>query len=90
MRITLDLPDYDSNKGLQYKWEEGYLINVIVDEDGVTLQCNKAGLRSLANHMISLADNAVPETSHIHLDSDNSLEDGSVRLMINKELEHRP
>jgi hypothetical protein len=89
MKITLDLPDYDPNKGLQYKWEAGYLINVIVDEDGVTLQCNKAGLRSLANQLISLADDAVPETSHIHLDGD-SLEDGSTSLLITRELEHRP
>lgn len=87
MRITLDLPDYDPNKGLQYKWVGGSCINLIVDDDGVTIQGNKEGLRSLANHLLTLANEEVPLTSHIHLDGDNGLEDGSASLLITKELD---
>lgn len=90
MKITLDLPDYEPNKGLQYIWEDGCCINVIVDDDGVTIQGNKAGLRSLANHLLTLANDEVPQTSHIHLDSENGLEDGSASLLITKELEGHP
>jgi hypothetical protein len=87
MRITLDLPDYNPDKGLQYKWELGYRLNVVVDDEGVTIQGNAAGLLSLANHLLTLANELVPLSSHIHLDSDNSLEDNSTSLLITKELE---
>lgn len=87
MRITIDLPDYDPSKGLQYKWETGFSIHVSVDEEGVTIQGNNAGLRSLANHLLTLANEEVPMTSHIHLDSDNGLENGSYALLITQELE---
>ncbi len=88
MKVIVELPNYDPNKGLQYKWEDGSCINVIVDDDGVTIQGNKEGLRSLANHLLTLANEEVPSTSHIHLDSYGGLEDGSVDLLITKELEH--
>jgi hypothetical protein len=87
MRIILDLPDYDTSKGLQYKWEPGDRIDVTVDEEGVCIKGNAAGLRSLANHLLTLANEAVPRTSHIHLDSYGGLEDGSADLLITKELE---
>lgn len=87
MRITMDLADYDPSKGLQFEWEPGFSINVSVDEEGVIIQGNNAGLRSLANHLLTLANDAVPLTSHIHLDSESGLEDGSAALLITKELE---
>jgi hypothetical protein len=87
MRITIDLPDYEPNKGLQYKWQPGFCVNVLVDDEGVTIQANKEGLRSLANHLLTLANEDVPLTSHIHLDSESGLEDGSAALLITKELE---
>jgi hypothetical protein len=89
MQGIIDLPDYDQAKGLQYKWEPGFSISVTVDEEGVNIQGNNAGLRSLANHLLVLANEDVPLTSHIHLDSDSGLEDGSAALVITKELEHR-
>jgi hypothetical protein len=86
MRITIDLPDYDRNKGLQYKWEPGFRISVSVDEEGVNIDGNSAGLRSLANHLLTLANDAIPpRTSHIHLDRHGGLEDGSMNLLISKE-----
>jgi hypothetical protein len=87
MKIVIDLPDYDPAKGLQYKWELGFCVNVLVDDEGVTIQGNKEGLRSLANHLLTLADEQVPMTSHIHLDRESGLEDGSAALLITKELE---
>jgi len=88
MQVILELPDYDPDRGLQYKWDHGFCINVVVDEDGVTIQGNNAGLRSLAYQLLTLANEEVPLTSHIHLDSDSGLEDCSADLLITKELEH--
>jgi len=45
---------------------------------------NKEGLLSLANHLVNLAQDAIPKGSHIHFDDSNSLEDGSVELIIEK------
>ncbi len=87
MQLVIDLPDYDPTKGLQYKWEHGFCIKVLMDNEGVTIQGNNEGLRSLAYHLLSLANEEVPRTSHIHLDSDSGLEDGSAALIISKELE---
>jgi hypothetical protein len=89
MQVIIDLPEYDPAKGLQYKWEQGFSISVSADKEGVTIQGNNAGLRSLANHLLTLANEHVPVTSHIHLDCDSGLEDGSASLVITKELEHR-
>ncbi len=88
MEVTFELPDYDPAIGLQYKWEPGFLINVIVDEEGVTIQGNSAGLTSLADQLISLASSAVPSTSHIHLDAGAELKDGSANLLITTEFEY--
>ena len=41
---------------------------------------NESGLRSLAKHLLCLADTEVPVHYHIHLDESNSLEDGSFRI----------
>jgi hypothetical protein len=87
MQLVVDLPDYDPAKGLQFKWEQGCCIKVLMDDEGVTIQGNKAGLRSLANHLLTLVNRQVPLSSHIHLDSDNGLEDGSYALLITQELE---
>jgi hypothetical protein len=88
MQVILNLPDYNPSRGLQYKWEDGFCINVVVDENGVTIQGNNSGLRSLAYQLLTLANEEVPLTSHIHLDSAGGLEDGSADLLITKELEH--
>ena len=39
---------------------------------------------SLARHLLVLAQEEAPSGSHIHLDSFNSLEDGSVELILDK------
>ena len=48
----------------------------------MVISANAAGLRSLANHLMALADEE--SHSHFHLDEYNSLEEHSVELIVEK------
>ena len=67
---------------MDFKWIDGFSINVGIDNDTVVISANKEGLLSLADHLMTLAN----ETSgyHFHLDEYNSLENGSKELIIEK------
>lgn len=67
---------------MEFKWIDGYEISVSSDEDCVTLSCNKEGLLSLANHLITLASKS--SDTHFHLDENNSLAEGSKELIVEK------
>ena len=69
---------------MEFKWEDGFTIATRVDADGaIVISANTAGLRSLANHFMALADEE-SRHSHFHLDEYNSLEDHSVELIVEK------
>lgn len=78
------LPKYSSNGGLKLDWVNGFEIKSNVSEDGMVIKANKDGLLSLANHLANLAQSDVPIGTHIHMDSLNSLEDGSDDIIIEK------
>ncbi|MBQ3386872.1 MAG: hypothetical protein IJG53_06060 [Eggerthellaceae bacterium] len=63
-------------------WEEGFSISARVENGTVVVTANAAGLRSLANICLALADQ--PRGAHIHLDEFNALEDGSAELIIER------
>ncbi len=68
---------------MDFKWENGFTIAVKIEEDGaVLLSANKEGLLSLANHFIALAQE--PSHAHFHLDENNSLEEGSAELIVER------
>jgi len=75
---------YSSSDGLRLDWVNGFEIKSNVSEDGMVIKANKEGLLSLANHLANLAQSDVPIGTHIHLDSLNSLEDGSDNIIIEK------
>ena len=68
---------------MEFKWEEGFAIATRIENDTIVLTANAAGLRSLANHLMALADEK-SACSHFHLDVYNSLEDNSVELIVEK------
>lgn len=84
MRIEIEFEDYSKEKGLQLKWEDGFCIKVEKNNDSILILANKAGLISLANHLLNLAQDKIEGGVHIHLDEYNSLEDDSVDLIIEK------
>ena len=84
MKKSLDIPDYSPETGIVLKWEDDTEIKVSTEDGEVLIEANVDGLTSLANHLLNLAQTAVPSGAHIHLDEYNSLEDGSSDLIIAK------
>lgn len=78
------MPKYDDKKGFQFSWEEDFKILVKYTEGTIILNADKGGLVSLAKILLAFSEEQVPNNYHIHLDSYNSLEDGSCELIIEK------
>ena len=69
---------------MEFKWEDGFTIATRIEADGaIVISGNAAGLRSMANLFMALADEESTH-SHFHLDEYNSLEDHSVELIVEK------
>ena len=67
---------------MDMKWVDGFEINVRIENGAVVISANREGLLSLADHLKSLAEE--PPGNHIHLDSYNSLEEGSSEIVFEK------
>ena len=67
---------------MDIQWEDNYEIAVRVENGVTVISANQAGLKSLAKIMNDMAER--DEKNHIHLDKNNSLEDGSSELIIEK------
>ena len=80
--IKISIPEY--NNGIECVWEESFKIKTSAPFDTLTIEANRDGLISLARHLLHLAQDEVPNGSHFHFDEYNSLEDGSLELIISK------
>lgn len=67
---------------MNFTWIEGFEISVKAEGGAVVLSANREGLLSLANHLRTLAEGAGED--HFHLDEYNSLEEGSLELIVEK------
>ena len=67
---------------MKIEWIEGSEIAVNIYNKEVTVSANKEGLLSLAGQLKALAE-GVPG-DYIHYDEDNSLEEGSAELVIER------
>ena len=61
-------------------WVNGYEIRVTRTETETVIAANREGLLSLSNILTALANE--PLGSHLHLDENNALEDGSSPLIL--------
>ncbi len=86
MKLEIELEDYRKEMGIKLKWESGYSIKVEKTDNEVLILANKAGLISLANHLLTLSQDGITKGAHIHLDEYNSLEEDSVDIIIEKAL----
>ena len=68
---------------MEFMWEDGFTIATRIENGAIVVSANAAGLRSLANHLLTLADDEI-KGAHFHLDEYNSLEDHSVELIVEK------
>ncbi|MBQ8833493.1 MAG: hypothetical protein IJ001_12630 [Oscillospiraceae bacterium] len=82
MKAEVEIQPYDGS--IHLTWTEGFEIICREDHGAVHIRANAEGLKSLASLCLTLAQETVPEYSHVHLDEFNSLEDGSVELIIEK------
>ena len=67
---------------MDFRWEEGYTLEVRIRDGAAVISANREGLISLSNHLRALAEES--PGSHIHLDEWNSLGSGSSELIIEK------
>ncbi|MEV0288153.1 MULTISPECIES: hypothetical protein [unclassified Kribbella] len=79
----MNVPEFDPQRGLRFEWEDGFEIGVEVVDAEVRLVANRAGLVSLARHLLTLAQDGVPSGRHMHLVADQELE-SSVDLIIER------
>ena len=67
---------------MKIEWTDGFEIRVSVDGDEVLISANREGLLSLSEQFSALAEEA--PGYHIHYDGQNSLEEGSAALIVER------
>lgn len=83
-KITIEIPSYKKSEGFKFNWKDGFEISFTCKNSQGILRANKEGLVSLANHLLNMAQDEIPNDYHIHLDDYGSLEEGSNELIIEK------
>ena len=86
MERIVRLPDYTPQGGVRMIWEGDARITVKLGEHtpAIFINANEAGLVSLANLLLFLAQPNVPSGAHAHLDDLNGLEDGSCEIVFGR------
>jgi hypothetical protein len=84
MEIKIKIPKYDPDAGFITDWEYGFEIETKIEEGIIILTANKPGLVSLATQLLALAQDEIPSGYHLHFDEYNSLEEGSIELIVEK------
>ena len=67
-----------------FTWEEGALVEVRNLGGEVVIEANAAGLRTLAGHLLTLAQDITPDGTHLHLDENNGLKERSIGLVLER------
>ena len=67
---------------MRITWEDGFELRAAIRDDEVTISANRAGMVSLANILLALADET--PGAHVHLDEYNSLEDDSCAIIFER------
>ncbi|MDO4798380.1 MAG: hypothetical protein Q4A01_10240 [Coriobacteriales bacterium] len=67
---------------MRMRWENDFQLSTAIQEGEIVISANRNGMRSLANILMDLSDQE--PGAHVHLDEHNSLEDGSIELVIQR------
>ncbi len=84
MKKIVQYKEYIEENGIELTWENAYNIMCMIEGNSLKILANKQGLLSLANHLITLAQDTIPSGNHLHFDEYNSLDDDSKELIICK------
>lgn len=80
----VELGVYSQDAGLRLAWVHGFVIEVASNHGEVLIKANPEGLRSLAQHLLTLAGGEVPSGVHVHLEPGQELEDESCSLILER------
>jgi hypothetical protein len=87
--VAVEVTAYDPALGVGTWWDEGTILRAEVwesPEKTVVISGNPAGLVSLARHLLTLAQDAVPDGRHLDFDTYCGwLEEGSAAIRIEVE-----
>jgi hypothetical protein len=83
--VTVQIGGFDSERGLDLVWESNARIKLEVRFEWTVLIANQAGLRTVAAHLLSLAEDGVTPGHTLHLDDSNGLEPGSIGLILQRD-----
>ncbi|MEU1489493.1 hypothetical protein ABZ456_04435 [Streptomyces sp. NPDC005776] len=67
-----------------FVWEDDARIEVRNVGAEIVIEANAAGLRTLAGHLLTLAQDGTPDGTHLHLEESNGLETGSTGLVLER------
>ena len=67
---------------MEIEWIDGFEIKAAAENGEIVISANREGLLSLAKHLTALADGMPGD--HIHYDVNNSLEEGSAGMVIER------
>ena len=67
---------------MRVEWVDGFEIKAVVQNGEIVISANREGMLSLAKQLMALADGAPGD--HIHYDDQNSLEEGSTEMIIER------
>ena len=67
---------------MKIEWIDGFEIKAVAEKGVIVISANREGLLSLARQLTALADGV--QGDHIHYDDSNSLEEGSVEMIIER------
>lgn len=85
MELRIEIADYDARSGIRLSWDDNAWIALDdLEGEAVLLRANPDGLRTLARHLLTMAQEDAPTGSHLHLDEHNGLETGSIELIIER------
>ena len=84
MKMEIAVNSYDPEAGVRLEWGDDCSLLVTIDHESVLLQANQNGLIEFAKHLLTLAQETVPEWYHVHYDEWNMLQQGSIPLIVKK------
>lgn len=84
MKIEMEILEYVPAQGLQHTWDHNSYIHTEMQGSAFYIKMDRAGLMSLAELLLTLAQAKVPAGCHVHLDSFYGMEEGSIELIIER------
>ncbi|MBR3365088.1 MAG: hypothetical protein IKG53_09485 [Solobacterium sp.] len=67
---------------MKIEWVDGFEIKTAVENGGIVISANREGMLALAKQLTALAGGKPGD--HIHYDENNSLEEGSMEMIIER------